>query len=237
MSPQRIDPNVNYRRLSELSEEFYQVWRRLQALYLDAVAGFSLVRGRVETEQTRARDWAKGTELDSEEFQDTRSFTYTQIFAEDFCTSAIHRANQGEAKARNTPGGANFTTLGQLCVISFCDFWNDYLRREYVIAKGKLDRNEKNREVIKSRLSEYARHDLWGDIRLLRNSIVHNQGVANSDIIRCKLIKWFKPGDPISLTPDHMRAIFLALLTYRNALSKEQFPEHYIQIPGLSDFN
>jgi hypothetical protein len=46
-------------------------------------------------------------------------------------------ATQGEVKARNAPNGANFTTLGQLCLISFYDFWNDYLRRDYVIPAFK----------------------------------------------------------------------------------------------------
>jgi hypothetical protein len=221
---------IDYRRFHELSEEFTRLWKRLQALYLDAVAGFAFVRSHVESDQARARSYLEGTELDTEEFQDTRTFTYEQIFSEGFCTSAIHEATQGEVKARNAPGGANFTTLGQLCLVSFYDFWNDYLRREYVIAKGHLDRNERDAKVVEARLREHASHDLWGDIRLLRQSIVHNRGVAVADVQRCKLIKWFKPGDPISITPGHMRAIFLALLAYRNDLFKEQFPERYIQL-------
>ena len=232
MSPYHIDPNVDYKRLRELSEEFTQLWNRLQALYLDAVAGFAFVRSHVESDQAQARSYFRGSEFDSEEFQDTRIFTYSEIFSEDFCTSGIHEATQGEVKARNAPGGANFTTLGQLCLVSFYDFWNDYLRREYVIAKGHLDRNESDEEVVKTCLREHANRDLWGDLRILRNSIVHNQGIATTGVTRCKLIRWFKPGVPISITPEYMRAIFLALLTYRNELFKEQFPEHYIQIPS-----
>ncbi len=222
---------VDYRRLHELSDEFTQAWKRLQAFYLDAVAGFAFVRRHVEQDQARARSYVKESELDSENFQDRRTFTYSKIFSEDFATSAIHSATQGEVKSRNVPGGSNFTTLGQLCLVSFYDFWNDYLRREYVIAKGHLDRHETDRAVIECRLKKYASHDLWGDLRLLRQSIVHKQGIATSDTSRCKLITWFKPGDPISLTPEHMRAIFLALLRYRNELFKEQFPEQYIQVP------
>jgi hypothetical protein len=231
MCPYRIDPNVNYRRLNELSEEFSDLWNRLHALYLDAAAGFALVRDHVEADQAHARAYVKGTELDNEEFQNMRMFTYDAIFSERYCASAINEATQGEVKERNAPGGYNFTTLGQLCVVSFYDFWNDYLRREYVVAKGKLDRNEQNKEIVKARLREYASHDLWGDIRLLRQAIVHNRGVATSDFARCKIIKWFKPGDLISITPKHMRAIFLALLDYRNQLFKEQFPEMYIDLP------
>ncbi|MAE44427.1 MAG: hypothetical protein CMF63_05510 [Magnetovibrio sp.] len=232
VSPYHIDPNIKYKRLHELSEEFTQVWIRLQAFYLDAVAGFAFVRSHVESDQARARSHFRGSEFDSEEFQDTRMFTYSEIFSEDFCTSGIHEATQGEVKDRNKPGGANFTTLGQLCLVTFYDFWNDYLRREYVIAKGHLDREESSELVVKTCLREHASHDLWGDLRLLRSSIVHNRGIATSNVIRCKLITWFKPGDPISITPEHMRAIFLALLTYRNELFKEQFPKHYIQLPS-----
>ena len=133
-------------------------------------------------------------------------------------------------KARNKIGGENFTTLGQLCIVSFCAFWNDYLRREYVIAKGQLDPNEKDKDVVHERLRLHARHDLWGDLSYLRNSIVHNQGIATSEVARCKLIKWFSPGDLVTITPERMRAIFLGLLTYRNELDKEQYPQHYVQL-------
>lgn len=231
MSPHRIDPNVDYRRLHQLSDEFTDLWRRLQALYLDAAAGFAFVRAHVESDQERSRTYVQGTELDSEEFQNTRAFSYRQIFSDDFCTSDIHQATQGEVKARNAPGGANFTTLGQLCIVSFYDFWNDYFRREYTIAKGKLKRDELDVPLEQKLLREHASHDLWGDLRIIRQSIVHNRGIATSDVTRCKLIRWFKPGDPISITADHMRSIFLALLTYRNELFMEQFPEHYIKIP------
>ena len=139
MSQNPVDSNIDYLRLSQLSEEFTEHWKRLQAFYLDAVAGFSFVRSHVESEQAQARYFVQGSELDSEQFQDTRMFTYAEIFAEDFCTSGIHRATQGEVKARNAPNGLNYTTLGELCLISFYDFWEDYLRREYAIAKGYLE--------------------------------------------------------------------------------------------------
>jgi hypothetical protein len=230
MSPQSADRSVDYRRLQELSDEFTQHWNRLQAFYLDATAGFNFVLGHVESEQERARDFVRGSELDSVDFQDTRMFSYSEIFDDGFCTSGIHRATQGEVKARNAPGGGNFITLGQVCLISFYDFWEDHLRREFAIAKGFLDPNETKKEVVENCLRDNVSHDLWGDLYYLRTSIVHNRGIAISSVSKCKLIKWFKPRDPISLTPDHMRAIFLALLAYRNELFREQFPEQHIYL-------
>ncbi len=218
MSPHRFDPNINYKRLKNLSAEFMDHWTRLQAVYLDAAAGFALVRNHVEQDQTYWRSISQGTDLDSEQFQNTRMFSYNQIFSSAFCASNIHRVTQGEVKSRNSPGGANFTTLGQLILISFYDYWQDYLRQEYANAK-KLKKNE-------------VKHDLWGDIGYLRNSIVHHRGIATQGVNKSKLIKWFKPGDEIALTPDHIRVLFLALLKFRNDISKEQFPEHYIQVPS-----
>ena len=72
----------------------------------------------------------------------------------------IHRAPQGAVKARNVEGGANFKTLGHLCLVSFYDFWSDYLRAEYVKAKGLYD-PKKHDECLR----EHARFDLWGDLR------------------------------------------------------------------------
>ena len=232
MSPYHIDPKVNYRRLGELSDELTRFWTRIQALYLDAVSGFDLVRSRVESDQIYWRGYLKGTELDSEEFQNSRMFTYSKIFSADFCTSSIHQATQGDVKARNSPGGSNFTTLGNLCLVALYDFWNDYLRREYVIAKGELDPQESDDKLVQKKLQAHASYDLWGDLRRLRISIVHNQGIATSEVQNCKLIRWFQPGDPIMINPSHMRAILLAVLVFRNELSKEQFPKHYIQIPS-----
>ena len=226
-----MDSKIDYRRLAELSEEFTSLWMGLHAFYLDAVAGFSFVRAHVEAEQKRARSYVRGSDLDSEEFQDTRMFTYSDIFSDNFVASAIHTATQGEVKFRNKPDGRNFITLGQLCLVSFYDFWNEYLRKEYVIAKGFIDRREKNNSILEKCMRDHASHDLWGDIYYLRTSIVHKLGIANSDVEKCKLIKWFKPGDKILLTPNRMHAIFSGLYIYRNELFSEQFPEHLIRIP------
>jgi|SRR2546428_11498244 len=231
MSPYDVDPNINYRRLHQLSDELTQFLTRIHALYLDAVAGFAFVHKRVLTDQRKFRNLVKGSEIDSEELQDSRMFSYTQIFAEDFCASGFHRATQGEVKARNSPGGSNYKTLGQLCLVALYDYWNDYLRREYVVAKGQLNAKEQDLDIVKERLRKHASHDLWGDLRKLRIAIVHNQGIADSEVARCKLIRWFQPGDSIDISPARMKAILFAVLKFRNQLFKEGFPKHYIEIP------
>jgi hypothetical protein len=230
MIPQSDDDKVDYKRLHVLAEEFFQLWTRIQGFYLDAAVGFSFVLNHVESGQVKARYFVSGTELDSVEFQDTRTFTYAKLLSDDFCTSGIHRATQGDVKARNSLNGSNYIILGQLCLTSFYDFWEEYLRREYAIAKGHLDPHEKDQKIIEQRLKDHASHDLWGDIKILRTSIVHNRGIAISDVAKCKIIKWFKPRDEIALTPVHMRGLFLVLLHYRNELFREHFPPRHFTI-------
>ena len=212
------EPVVDYHRLGELSDEFTALWERLQAFYLDSVAGFHFLTGHLRDEQTKARGFVQGSELDRKSFQDTRLFSYDSIFPNEFCTSGIHCATQGEVKKRNAQGGANLKTLGQLCVVSFYDFWNDYLRAEYVKAKGLYDASNSDKC-----LREHASNDLWGDLYYLRTSIVHHRGIATKSVAKCKLIRWFKPGDEIAIAPEMMRSIFIALLAFRNELHREQF--------------
>lgn len=216
-------PPIDHRRIGELAQEFTVFWNRLQALYLDSVVGFHHITDHLQAEQARARSLVSGSELDSEGFQDTRLFSYDGILPEEFCTSGIHRATQGAVKKRNSPNGANYVAIGQLCVIAFYDYWDDYLRPEYVKAKGLYDPDQHDESLRK-----YASHDLWGDLRQLRSSIVHHQGIATDDVKKCRIIKCFKPGDEIAITPEIMRAILLALLQFRNELHKEQFQKTFL---------
>lgn len=113
MSPRRIDPAMDYQRLAQLAEEFKSLWTKLQGFYLDAAVGFSATRQSVQRLQARSREYVRGSELDSEEFQDSLPFSYDSIFQSSFCTSGIHDATQGEVKARNAASGDNHRLLGQ----------------------------------------------------------------------------------------------------------------------------
>jgi hypothetical protein len=74
MTVNAAERNIDYARLHGLSNEFTQHSSRLQAFYLDAVAGFAFVLDRVQAEQAQSRAFVPGSELDSQEFRDTRMF-------------------------------------------------------------------------------------------------------------------------------------------------------------------
>ena len=223
-----MSSEINYKRIQNLSAELTEFWGKIQAFYLDASVGLSLVRDHASAYQQRVQNYLP---VEEEDFTGELTFSYEGLLSNDFCTSGIHHAKIKDVTRRNQTDGENFSTLGQLCLVSFYDFWNDYLRREYAIAKGYLSQNERNGEIIKEILRKHVKHNFWGDLRILRNSISHNRGIAGSNIAECKLIKWFHPGDYISINPEYMRGLFIAILIYRNELLREGFPPTLIKIP------
>lgn len=138
---------------------------------------------------------------------------------------------QGDLRARIEANGRNTQTLGNMLVVSAYAYWEEYLRIEIGKAKGVLPVDAKNSEENRAILSKAVVSDFWGDLRYLRNSIVHSHGVASSDMAKCKVIKWFKPGDKIVLNYQMVRALFLCMGAYRNEIHKMQFPPSYITIP------
>jgi hypothetical protein len=51
---------------------------------------------------------------------------------------------------------------------------------------------------------EEIQHPLLGDLRLLRNDVVHHRGIASQgETGRCELVTWFQVGDPIQLKAEH----------------------------------
>jgi hypothetical protein len=132
---------VDFKRLNEIALELDAYWKQIHGLYLDSLVGFSMIFGRIQSEQESICEWLRDPEFATEKFQDQCSFSYEDIMKEEICASGIHEATQGEVKQRNVPGGDNYRILAQLCIVSFSDYWNEYLRKEYALAKGVLDPN------------------------------------------------------------------------------------------------
>jgi len=46
--------------------------------------------------------------------------------------------------------------------------------------------------------------DLFGDIAIIRHSIIHNNSVASSKVKKCKILKWFQPKDRIFINKENI---------------------------------
>lgn len=212
---------MNHQRLLELFWEFAEHIKSLHTLYLDCISGFAILHDRLVKHQNDIKSILENHEYAKEEFQDTCSMSYKHLCKMEFQPVAMSPLmKQGDIKARTKKNGTNYYLLGNQCVVSAYSYWEEYLRIEIGKAIGVLDSQAENTEDTRKILNKHVVSDFWGDMRFLRNCIVHNNCIANSDVSKCKLLRWFQPGQPVELDYKKMRRIFLCMGAYRNEIHR-----------------
>ncbi|MBI1803735.1 MAG: hypothetical protein HY033_03145 [Ignavibacteriae bacterium] len=102
-----------------------------------------------------------------------------------------------EFKKRNADGGLNQRLLSNLCLATIYQLWEDYYRDRIAEAFGVRGAQRKNS----------VSSNMMGDIRRLRHSIIHHNGVAKKEILKNQILEWFKEGDDIFIDQNKMREI------------------------------
>lgn len=225
---------MDYLRFRDLFHEFAKKLEEQHTFYLDSIVGYSVLHTRMLEKQDEVKRFLGDHELANDEFLDTCSTMYRQLCGKDFMPVALSPVmKQGDVRERNKEDGRNYFILGANCVVSLYSYWEEYLRVEVGIAMGFLPKGSANTEETRVILNKHVVSDIWGDIRLLRNSIVHKDSIASSEMSRCKIIQCFSPGEPIELDFKKMHAIFMLLAIYRNELDKlSRPPRKGIRLPG-----
>lgn len=109
-----------------------------------------------------------------------------------------------ELPERVAPGGQFSTLLGQLWIVTVYTAWEHGYRK--VIA-GELGHSQPEDLVC----------DEMGDLRHMRNDIVHHRGVATADNTgRCRVLQWSQVDQQISIGPPHVEQ-FMVLIGKRLA--------------------
>jgi len=103
----------------------------------------------------------------------------------------------GHLKDRLSPRGFNIQRAAEATIILTYHVWDERYRSNCVKKDG--------RPIGK------INSDIFGDLRLIRNSIIHNKGVATPDVERCKIFKKFTTGDRIILTDEDMFSILRSI--------------------------
>jgi len=95
------------------------------------------------------------------------------------------------------------TRLGHLWIVTLYALWEEKYRPRLAAAHGRSLADEK--------------YDLWGDLRHLRNDVVHHGGIATAENTgRCVLLRhWFQPGNVIRLKSRHFDE-FLRLIPWKD---------------------
>jgi hypothetical protein len=228
---------MNHRRFLELFREFARHIEALHTLYLDSLVGYSILNDRLHGHQESIRKLLGEHEYATGEFQDTCPMLYKDLSNRDFTPVSMSPVmKQGDMKRRLVDDGQNTQLLGRQCVVSAYAYWEEYLRIEVGKAMGVLSASARASEETRRVLNKHVVSNFWGDMRHIRNSIVHSNGVANAEVSKCKILTWFKPGDPIELPHARMRSIFLCMGRYRNELHDLSLPKRAFRIPkGRND--
>lgn len=177
----------------DLIHEFDKVVDESVGLYLDSQAA---MRVYVEHLTNRQLISSSMTGIPTVEL-DRLSFSYGTGDPNDRDSMHLYSTTQGELRRRNDNGGKNRRLLGQRFIVDLYAFWEDEYRSRLAVALGV------HRGEIAS--------DIFGDIRILRNSIIHHQGIALPAVEQCKILTWFKTGDTVQLDEEQFHTVIVEI--------------------------
>lgn len=187
--------------MSTPSNRFLDELARTYATYFDAVRGFRLVRGAMAQEQERygARHGVSSESLDR------RPFIYGIRGASDEPVQKLLQTSQGGLKERNGPDGDNTIFQGKMWMITVYALWEECYRDRIADELGLPGKSE-------------LRLPVFGDLRTLRNSILHNHDVALPACDGNTVLRWWRAGERIAPTRTHVHDMFTAAVEALRAL-------------------
>lgn len=169
----------------------------IYALYLDAWSGFSEVRENlIKSQMVTADEYPiedRPKILDQLD-QAWMMYGHGPPTADE---NLDHSSTQKKFKERNAEGGLNQRLMSNLCLVTIYQYWEDYYRDKIAEAFGLTGTQKK--DSIAS--------DLMGDVRRIRNSIIHHNNIAKKEIENNLILKWFKEDDKIFIDQDKMREL------------------------------
>jgi hypothetical protein len=119
-----------------------------------------------------------------------------------------HTARIGDLIDRNSDDGPNQRMLSRSCIIFVYSLWGA-IRPLYASAVGR------DQQDVSS--------DVFGDLRLYRNAIVHNNGILEK---QPSILTFVKVGEPVQLTRSQMDELFRALFDEVNRISVQCTGDH-----------
>lgn len=193
-------------RVELLCEEGCSLYDELIGVVLDGTMAMGELARWYMNEHRRLLDEAhqKGMRVSSDELDPL--VTYNGV-AED-SSGPLHETTMLTFVHRNTPGGSNWDLLIKSCLVMAYQQWEDGLRGRIAEAIGK------KREDIQL--------PIFGELRYLRNAIVHNRSRATASVAKNGLLPRFESGQQIHFTPTDY---FTVMFKLKRALREYSAPE------------
>ena len=183
-------------RFDDVVREYIDFVNKQVGVYMDALAGFAGHHARVSRQVQRVnRPVTSNTDQNGHQVVVWAS--YEDPTKPDVIHNQIVRAE--DYLAANAPNGSNEQQHASAIVVFLFTYWEDEIRPRLAAAKAAA-------------VSE-IRGDAMGDLRILRNVILHARSVLRSDKHEemRKLAGLFAVDQPLNLSYETMHAIFVSV--------------------------
>ncbi|EGB16496.1 hypothetical protein DND132_3293 [Pseudodesulfovibrio mercurii] len=204
MSIDSIDRN----RLRDLYHEFDQFLASIHGLYLDACIGFRLINVNLDEKQSELIKLMGGK---SSGLLSLLNFSHEKFYGGEFAASGLHRPKVADIRERTEENGRNANLVGGMCVISLYEHWDAYLQNEIAIAIGLSNKDD-------------LKHDFWGDMRDLRNYIVHHGRRNRKKLKKMKLLTMWRDDGVVEINNEVIAIIFRHCFRFRNEIHTISLP-------------
>lgn len=183
-------------KLDDIIREYINFVNSQVGVYMDALAGFDGHKVRIERQVHRISK-ASGIRIDECGNKVVMRTSYEDPTQPDVIYNRIIKAK--DYISANSRGGSNEQQHVQAVLVFIFTYWEAEIRPRLSISKG-VDPKE-----IKS--------DIMGDLRVLRNVILHSKGIIKPDKYKLlKLIKdMFKENQKIHVSYNDMHKIFILI--------------------------
>jgi len=183
-------------RFDDVIREYIDFVNQQVGVYMDALAGFSGHYTRVERQVHRVNRPVR-SEIDSAGQQVVVWASYEDPTKPDVIHNRIIRAE--DYLAANAKGGSNEQQHAKAIVVFLFTYWEDEIRPRLATAQGVTVHE--------------VRCDAMGDLRILRNVILHAKSIMRSDkhAELKKLGELFPVDQPIHLSYESMHKIFVVV--------------------------
>ena len=181
-------------KFDDIIREFIDITNNQVGVYMDAIGGFAGHRTRTERQVFRINR-PTSVSKDNSGIDTVVWASYEDPTQPDVIHNRIIRAS--DYIRTNSPGGSNEQQLSQAVIIFLYTFWESEIRPRLATSIG-VELNE-------------IRSDIMGDLRVLRNVILHSKGIMRSDKYNdLKKIKdMFAIDQPIQISYEDMHQIFV----------------------------
>ncbi len=175
-----------------MTEEFKDQIDQLYGTYHDATIGFVTLVAKFKNNSSAP--------------DPDKTLHYGTADPNDPNTKTLHSVKFSDLYKRNEPNGLNNWIIGRMLLASIYNLWEDHYRPEFADQLGFKEKKE-----IKS--------DLFGEIGIIRNAIVHNQGKKNSKFKRLKKIK-FLAKESVQPTREDIEKVITLIYLELNEIEK-----------------